>query len=98
MPSLYDCCVRTNLNFCPTEGAAATPALRVLPGSETGSAEQVAARLYPDVFRVLRADLAQLEGGAHLTVELVLLLCHLHVVLRSCLKGKKLFTNFAFKT
>ena len=54
--------VSTNLNFCPTEGAAATPALRVLPGSEAGSTEEVTARLYPDVFRVLRADLAELEG------------------------------------
>ena len=38
--------------------------------------------LYPDVFGVLRADLAELEGGAHLAVELVLLLGHPHVVLR----------------
>ena len=38
-------------------------------------------RLYPDVFGVLCADLAELEGGAHLTVELVLLLGHPYVVL-----------------
>ena len=39
-------------------------------------------RLYTNVFGILSADLAELEGGAHLTVELVLLLCHSHVVLR----------------
>ena len=70
-----------HLNFCPTEGAATAPALRVLPGCETGSAEEVPTRLYPDVFGVLRADLAELEGWAHLAVELVLLLRHSHVVL-----------------
>ena len=42
----------------------------------------MATRLDADVLVVLRTDLAQLEGGAHLTVELVLLLGHLHVVLR----------------
>ena len=42
----------------------------------------MAARLYPDVFGVLRTDLAELEGGAHLAVELVLLLGHPHVILR----------------
>ena len=41
-------------------------------------AEEVAARLYPDVLAVLGADLAQLERGAHLAVQLVLLLGHLH--------------------
>ena len=40
-------------------------------------AEQVAAGLYPDVLAVLGADLAQLERGAHLAVQLVLLLGHL---------------------
>ena len=74
--------VSINLNLCPAEGTAPTPALRVLPGCETGSAEEMTTWLYPDVFRVLRADLAQLEGWAHLTVELVLLLCDPHVVLR----------------
>ena len=38
-------------------------------------------RLYTNVFGILSADLAELEGGAHLTVELVLLLGHLDVVL-----------------
>ena len=81
MPSLcYS--VWLHLNFCPTEGAASATALRVLPGCETGSAEEVPAWLYPDVFGVLRTDLAELEGGAHLAVELVLLLGHPHVVLR----------------
>ena len=39
------------------------------------------ARLYADVFGILSADLTELEGGAHLTVELVLLLGDPHVVL-----------------
>ena len=39
-------------------------------------------RLYTNVFGILSADLAELEGGAHLAVELVLLLGHPHVVLR----------------
>ena len=39
-----------------------------------------------------------LKGAAHLTVELVLLLRHLHVVLRSCLDGENAFTIFALKT
>ena len=43
----------------------------------------MATRLYADVLVVLCTDLAQLEGGAHLAVELILLLRHLHVVLRS---------------
>ena len=49
-----------------------------LPGGEAVCAEEVAARLYPDVLAVLGADLAQLERGAHLAVQLVLLLGHLH--------------------
>ena len=48
-----------------------------LPGGEAVCAEQVAAGLYPDVLAVLGADLAQLERGAHLAVQLVLLLGHL---------------------
>ena len=36
------------------------------------------AGLYPDVLAVLCADLAELEGAAHLAVQLVLLLGHLH--------------------
>ena len=48
-----------------------------LPGGEAVCAEEVAARLYPDVLAVLGADLAQLERGAHLAVQLVLLLGHL---------------------
>ena len=41
---------------------------------------------------------SHLKGTAHFTVELILLLCHLHVVLRSCLDGKNVFTIFALKT
>ena len=48
-----------------------------LPGRETVSAEQVSAGLYSDVFTVLCTYFAKLEGRAHLTVELVLFLCHL---------------------
>ena len=48
-----------------------------LPGGEAVCAEEVATRLYPDVLAVLGADLAQLERGAHLAVQLVLLLGHL---------------------
>ena len=53
-----------------------------LPGCEAGRAEQVSAWLDADVLVVLGTDLAELEGGAHLTVELVLLLGDLDVVLR----------------
>lgn len=52
-----------------------------LPRVETRCAEKMAARLDPDVFAVFRADLAHLKGGAHLAVELVLLLRHTDVVL-----------------
>jgi hypothetical protein len=48
-----------------------------LPRGEARRAQQVAARLYPNVLVVLRADLAQLERGAHLTVQLVLFLRNL---------------------
>ena len=48
-----------------------------LPRREAVSAEQVTAGLYSDIFTVLCTYFAKLEGGAHLTVELVLLLCHL---------------------
>ena len=40
---------------------------------------------------------SHLKGTAHFTVELILLLRHLHVVLRSCLDGEKVFTIFALK-
>lgn len=42
----------------------------------------MATRFYSDIFVVLGTDLAQLEGGAHLAIELVLLLSHLDVILR----------------
>ena len=45
----------------------------------------MAARLDADVLVVLGTNLAQLERGAHLTVELVLLLGHLDVVLAGVL-------------
>ena len=48
-----------------------------LPRREAVSAEQVATGLYSDVFAVLCTYFAKLEGRAHFTVELVLLLCHL---------------------
>lgn len=54
---------------------------RVLPLVETGCTEEVPTWLYLDVFVILCTDLAQLKGGAHLTIELILLLCHLDVVL-----------------
>jgi len=52
-----------------------------LPGSKTRRTEQVSARLNADIFIILGADLAQLERGAHLTVQLVLLLGDSNVVL-----------------
>ena len=55
-----------------------------LPGSEAGGAHQMTAGLDLHVLVVLRADLTQLEGGAHLAVQLVLLLLgergHLHTL------------------
>ena len=44
-------------------------------------ADEVAARLQTHVLVVLGTDLAHLEGGAHLAVDLVLLLGHLNVLL-----------------
>lgn len=48
--------------------------LRYLPGRQTGSAHEVTAGFDLDVFVVLGADLTKLEGGAHFTVQLILLL------------------------
>ena len=45
-----------------------------LPGGKAGGAHQVTAGLNLHVLVVLRTDLTQLEGGAHLAVQLVLLL------------------------
>lgn len=53
-----------------------------LPGWEARRTEEVSARFDPHVLIVFGADLAQLEGGTHLTVELVLLLRHLNVIFR----------------
>ena len=52
-----------------------------LPLCQTRCTQQMPTRLYPDVLVVLGADLTQLEGGSHLTVQLVLLLRHLYMVL-----------------
>jgi len=52
-----------------------------LPVDEAEGAHEVSAWLQFDVLVVLRADLAELERGSHLTVDLILLLRHLHVVL-----------------
>lgn len=41
----------------------------------------MAARFYPDILVVLRADLAQLEGAPHLAVQLVLFLRDRYVIL-----------------
>ena len=71
----------THLYLRPAEGTATSSSLWVLPGSQAGGAEEVTTRLYTNVFGILSADLAELEGGPHLTVELVLLLGHLDVVL-----------------
>lgn len=48
--------------------------LRYLPGCKTGSAHKVTAGFDLDVFVVLSTDLTKLEGGAHFTVQLILLL------------------------
>ncbi len=53
-----------------------------LPGVETGRAEQVAARLNANVLVIFGANFAQLKGGAHLAVQLVLLLRHANVIFR----------------
>ena len=50
-----------------------------LPLVEAGGTQEVAAGLNLDVLVVLRTDLTQLERGAHLTVQLILLLGHLGV-------------------
>ena len=45
-----------------------------LPLCETRRTEQVAARLQTYIFVILGTNLTLLEGGAHLTVQLILLL------------------------
>lgn len=45
-----------------------------LPGSETGGAHQMTAGLNLHILVILSTDLTQLESGAHLTVQLILLL------------------------
>lgn len=54
--------------------AAEPPAPSYLPRRETGSAHQMSAGLDLHVLVVLGADLTQLESGAHLAVQLILLL------------------------
>jgi len=56
-----------------------------LPGSEARRTEQVSTRLNANIFIVLCANLAELERGAHLTVEFILLLGDPDVVLGSVL-------------
>ena len=63
------------------------PLLPYLPKSETRCAEEMSARLDPDILAVFRTDFAQLERGAHLAVQLVLFLGHFDVVLRRGLYG-----------
>ena len=63
----------------PREGATSKPTTKPagvfhLPVDEALGAEQMPARLNLDILVVLGTDLAELEGGAHLTVELVLFL------------------------
>lgn len=48
--------------------------LLYLPGSETGGAHEMTTGLNLHILVVLGTDLTKLESGAHLTVELVLLL------------------------
>ena len=43
--------------------------------------DEVPARLQTHILVILSTDLAHLEGGAHLTVDLVLLLRHFYVLL-----------------
>jgi len=51
-----------------------------LPGGQARCTEQMSARLNAYVFVVLGTDLAQLERRTHLTVKLILLLCHPNVI------------------
>ena len=60
------------LDLAATEGAGVL-AVALLPLTETGRAEEMTAGLEFDVLVVLGADLAELEGRAHLAVDLVLL-------------------------
>lgn len=48
--------------------------LEYLPGCETGRTHEVTAGFNLNIFVILCTDLTQLEGGAHFTVELILLL------------------------
>ena len=70
------------LDLSSAEGTATSTTLRVLPCCQTRCTQQVTTGLYPNIFTVLCTYLAQLECRAHLTVELILLLCHLDMVLR----------------
>lgn len=51
-----------------------TEAKAHLPGCETGGAHQVPTRFNLHILVVLSTDFTQLEGGAHLTVQLILFL------------------------
>ena len=53
--------------------------LAYLPRLETSLAYKMSARLDPYIFVILSTYLAELKGGTHLAVELVLFLTHLNV-------------------
>ena len=57
----------------PTQTPSIRP-LSYLPGGETGGAHEMATGLNLHILVILRTDLTQLESGAHLTVQLILLL------------------------
>ena len=57
-----------------TSGSTECSGQSHLPGGQTGRAHQVPAGLDLHVLVVLCTDLTKLERGAHLTVQLVLLL------------------------
>lgn len=48
--------------------------LSYLPGGETGGAHEMTTGLDLHIFVILRTDFTELESGAHLTVQLILLL------------------------
>jgi len=66
-------------DLLPTKRAVRAAGIQ--PAVEADVADQMTAWLQFHVLVILSTDLAHLEGGAHLTVDLVLLLCHLNVLL-----------------
>lgn len=57
----------------PTQSPSIHP-LSYLPGCETGGAHEMTTGLNLHILVILGTDLTQLESGAHLTVQLILLL------------------------